>query len=244
MPTHGKGSKIFLAEYDVSGESRSFEPKWEKDTVKVGAFGDVAHRYLDGAVGASISHKGLFDLSALSWDRWLYDNLGSFSGKGITVIPGTPSLAGIAYNGEVLEASCARQIAINDIVAVDAEYKINGMLGRAKIIEYEMDAAVGAQTGAGVNIGAASSAEMWLVTIHCVEFNGSGTYTIKLQESSDDGSSDAYADVTGAALTISAIGSLVTTVAGAREAWARVVTTKSIDATAKFIVSVAKVSLQ
>lgn len=245
MPTHGKGSKIFLAEYDVSGEGRSFDLKWDQDTVAKKTFGLSAQEYSVGMIGASISHKGIYDLSATSWERWLYDNLGSFTGKGITAIPGVPALGGICYNGEVKEASSGRPVNISDIVATDADYQVHGMLGRAQIIEYEIDAAVGAQTGAGVNIGVASASEMWIVTIHCVEFNGSGTYTIKLQESQNDGSPDAYADVTGASLAATAIGSLVTTIAGARETWVRVVTTVAGGTpTAKFIVAVSIVPLQ
>lgn len=245
MPTHGKGSKIFLAEYDVSGEGRSFDLKWDQDTVAKKTFGLSAQEYSVGMLGASISHKGIFNLAENQWERWLYDTLGSFTGKGITAIPGVPALGGICYNGEVKEASSGRPVNISDIVAVDADYQINGMLGRAQIIEYEIDAAVGIQQGDGVNIGAASASEMWIITMHLIEKQGAGTFTIKLEESQDNGVTDTWAEVAGISLAATVTGSLCTTIAGAREAWVRVVTTVAGGTpTAKFMVAVSKVPLQ
>ena len=85
----------------------------------------------------------------------------------------------------------------------------------------------GATNGTGVDSGAAGTVglQAWL---HVTAFTGTDV-TIKLQESSDDGSGDAYADVTGGAFTQVTSGPtserIATSASQAVEQYLRVVTT-------------------
>ncbi|MDT0377228.1 hypothetical protein RM572_00360 [Streptomyces sp. DSM 42041] len=58
----------------------------------------------------------------------------------------------------------------------------------------------GATNGTGVDFGTGSTTFGLQAYLHVTEFTGTDV-TIKLQQSSDDGSADAYADVTGGAFT-------------------------------------------
>lgn len=82
-----------------------------------------------------------------------------------------------------------------------------------------------AADGTGVDAGGASSYGLQAF-LHIFSV-GSGTPTVKLQQSSDNGSSDAYADVTDGAFTISSAGAerIATANNQAVEQWLRVVTT-------------------
>ena len=240
----GKGTRIFAAEYDVSGEGRQIDlTVAEVDTVDSSTFTTAnAKGTVQGQYGASVAHKGVFTKDATNWDYWLHNTVGSFVDKGLTVVPGSYTVGATAYNGEIIEATANRTAQTTDLVSIDASYKCKGPLGRGKLIEYEQDAAVGAQNGAEVDMGRATAAtEAWLITMHCTEINDGSSYYIKLQESSDSGGSpDTYADVASGVLCVATVAtSLCTVLAGARERYIRVVTTQEAGTpTAKFAVAV------
>jgi hypothetical protein len=84
----------------------------------------------------------------------------------------------------------------------------------------------GAVNGSGVDFGA-SSAFGLQAFLHVFAFTGTSA-TVKLQESSDDGSGDAYADVTGGAfnaVTAPTDQRIATSAVQTIERWLRVVTT-------------------
>lgn len=87
----------------------------------------------------------------------------------------------------------------------------------------------GATNGSGYDFGA-SSAFGLAAYLHVFEFTGTDV-TIKLQESSDDGSGDAYGDVTGGGFAEVTSGPtferIVTSLSQSVEQWLRVVTTTS-----------------
>ena len=244
---HGKGSRVFIAEFDFSGEGRSFEISAETDMAESTVFTSTAKEFVAGQTKNAVSHAGIWTNVDDNWDEWLKTNIFPALTKAISLLPGTPAVGDICYNGEIKEIRAGRPIRVDDICAINAEYIIDGPLGRANLLEYEIAAAVGAQTGIGQNIGVASATQMWLICIHVVEYNGgAGTYRIAIQESSDNGATDPYSTPAGASKDFSnAGGSFVFTVNGAREAWARVVTTQEAGTpTCKFLVTLAKVNLQ
>ena len=237
----GKGSRVFIAEFDFSGEGRSFDIAADVDLADSTVFTSAGKQFVAGQVKNAISHAGVWTNVDNNWDEWLNTNI--VAAKALSLLLGTPTVGDVCYNGEIKEARVGRPIRVDDICAINAEYTIDGPLGRANLLEYEIAAAVGAQTGVGQNIGVASATQMWLYCIHVVEFNGAGTYRIAIQESSDDGAADAY--VTANTFDCSAVSSVVWPVAGAREAWARVVTLQQVGTpTAKFLVTLAIVDLQ
>lgn len=244
---HGKGTKIFIAEIDVSGEGRSIDlTPSDRDTPDCSTFESTAKRVAPGAIKAAVDHRGVYTaVSSSGWESFLYGNLAGSTDKGIMVIPGTPAVAGIMYNGKIKNSHIGRPTSISDILAIEANYDISGMLGRGVVLEYEIAEAVVAQTGAGQNIGAITSADMWLVSIHCIYSTGVGTYTILVQECATD-TPASYADVSGASVVVTAPArdSLVIGIQGARLAWARVKTTVSVSAAAKFAVGLSVVPYQ
>jgi hypothetical protein len=244
---HGKKTRIFLAEFDFSGEGRSLDLNADVDQASADTFLSDAKEYVEGAVGFKIDHKGVFTDVDDNWDEWLETVRASATNKGISVMPANPSEGDVGYNGVVKQMSVKRPVKIDDIVGIEASYQIDGPMGRGIAVGLQLTAK-GSHQGTGYNIGAAEATEMWLITIHVIEvnLNGGSGYTVKLQESSDDGDTDPYADVSGATTgALSEKGSVVKTIDGAREAWVRVIGTPSGGAeTAKFAVVVSKVSKQ
>jgi hypothetical protein len=244
--TYGLGSKIYIAQYDVSGEGRSIDINSEADIADATVITSAAREHVSGAVKYSVDHAGIFSASATSWEKWLYDNLAGAAGKGITIIPGTPvEYTGTCYNGTIKEASMKVPIKVDDLIGVNASYQIADSLSRASLVAYQTTA-VGAYTGTVVDLGAAASAtQMWILCIHIYEVTGVGTsYTVHVEESVTSGGS--YADVTGCTLTaLSTVpASLCYWAAGTRYQYIKVIGAPSGAVTAKFVVSLGIANLQ
>lgn len=243
---YGLGSRIYIAQYDVSGEGRSIDINGEADIADATVFTSAAREHVSGAVKYSIDHAGVFSASATSWEKWLYDNLADANGKGITIIPGIPvQYTGICYNGQIRTASMKVPVKVDDLIGLNASYQIAGGLSRGLVAAYQTTA-IGAYTGSVVDLGAAASAtQMWVLCIHIYEFNlGAATsYTVKVQSSATSGGS--YGDVTGCTLTATGATSLYFTTAGAQYQYVKVVGTPTGGAeTAKFVVSLGIANLQ
>jgi len=234
---HGKGSKIFLAEYDFSGSGRSADLSWTKAATRSDGYSDNWHEHIEGSIDSEVAVKAMFSNVAGSLDYFIHNTLGSF--------PGSPAVSGVAYNGEVKATSMGVPVSIEDVVLVEPTFKVTGPLGRGKVAEYEVATTVSPQTGTGIDMGAAASTdEMWLVTYHILSCTG-GTATIKLQESSDNGSVDTYEDVEGSSHDFTTAGSWCGTINGAREQYVRVVFAPGAGTPwAKFVVVVSKVNKQ
>ncbi len=144
----------------------------------------------------------------------------------------------------------AKQVNYDPTRGEDGSLTINiGALANGFGLEYGIQHTAGKRTdssatdGTGVEDYKQASTSFGLQAyIHCFAFTGT-SFTAKLQESDDDASSDAYADVTGGGFAaISAAGTTERIVTGAAltvEQWLRVVTTGTFS-NAVFAVMVAR----
>jgi hypothetical protein len=246
--TAGAGSKIFVDKIDMSGEGRSVDISIDTDTIDSTTFDSTWKSSVTGMTEAKVDYKGVFEAASTGLDQWLTSNF-TVVGKGMTVVPGPPVAGGVAYNGKVLATSRPVTIPIDNIIALAANFDMQEF-GRGKIIEYE-NVAVGAQTGAGVDLGIAASGysalstDKWVTTMHLYGWTGSGTYTITLEESSDDGVADTYAAISSGVLAISgSTAGAYYNIDGPRERYCRAVTTVTgtgANCTAKLLVCVAPI---
>jgi hypothetical protein len=244
-PTLGKGSKIFIDDKDFSGEGRAIDISLENDTVDATTYSSQWQESLVGIMKASVDYRGVWDRTSGGLDLWITSNF-SVLNKGMTIIPGEPAVNGVTYNGKIISINHPISVPVDNVVALNASFQMDGSFGRGRVIEYEGTAAVGAQTGTGVDLQtaasgySATSTMKWITTIHIFEFNGSGTYTVTLQESSDNGATDSYAAVSSGALAVSGgTAGLFINIDGPRERYCRAVTTvQSGNATCKFVAAV------
>jgi hypothetical protein len=240
----GKGSKIFIDKYDFSAEGRSIDVSVDQDTVDATTFSSEAKEYVAGAVQAKVAYKGVWNKDhSAGLDAFLTSNLAVVN-KGITVVPAAPAGGGVAYHGEILATSKPISIPYGDLITLGANFTINGMMGRGNILTYN-GTATGAQIGTGRDLGTATSGtsgycttttQDLLCTMHLWEWNGSGTYTITLQEASANTSAD-YAAVTSGVMSVSGgVTSYFYRIPGSRKSWLRTVSTvQSGNATCKWI---------
>ena len=243
-PLTGRGTKVFIAQYDFSAQGRSVDISVDQDVIDCTTFSGNAKSFIAGTLQAKVDYKGLWDKSdSLGLDAFLTSNL-SIVDKAITVIPGEPAGGGVAYHGEILTTGKPLAVPFGDLVTLDASFIIDGMIGRGTILSYE-GTATGAKIGTGRNLGTATSGtsgycttanQELLCTMHLWEWNGSGTYTVTLQEASTD-TSASYAAVTSAVMAVSGgVTSYYYRIPGSRKSWLRAVATvQSGNATCKWV---------
>lgn len=236
---HGKGSKVYLAEFDFSGEARSVDISIDNQLVNSSTFNSTAEEYAEGIPAGKIDVASVWDFVEDNFEQYLDDMLGSATDQAMTILPGITAVGERAYNAMVKNATTKRPIAYDNIMMVDANFQVDSHVGMGFLCVEEL-VAVGDDTGAVVDLGAAASAtQNWLVCIHVLEvnLNGDTRYDVQVEESVDGLGS--WSNVAGALVQATGVDQLAIVIAGARDRYVRV----SGDAvtgseTAKYVVSI------
>jgi hypothetical protein len=244
MADTGQGTKVFIDKYDFSAQGRSVDISVDQNVVDATTFSGDAKTFIGGVIEAKIDYKGVWNKSdSAGLDAWLTSNFNVIN-KGITVIPGAPAGGGVAYHGEILAVNKPSSIPYGELITMDAGFTINKMIGHGTILTYN-GTATGAQIGTGRNLGTATSGtsgycttagQDLLCSMHLWEWNGSGTYTVTLQEASAN-TSASYTAVTSGVMSVSGgVTSYFYRIPGSRKSWLRTVTTvQSGNATCKWV---------
>ena len=87
MPTfvHGKGTKVYLDEFDMSPYFNSADVTLTNETAEVTAFSDSSKAYLLGLADGTLSLSGLWTADTDGSDEELQAILGSASAANITI---------------------------------------------------------------------------------------------------------------------------------------------------------------
>ena len=217
FPAHG--TRILLDQYDISGYVNSFDLPFAQETPDVTSFADAGPRRVVGNYDYSSSVLGFFDGADDAVDEILHGLLANESDHYLTKMPGASAEGGIAYDLLVSLTRKPLSAATGGAVLLNIESAGRNGAVRGHILGNLTS--TGAGNRAGVNQGVKASGVVYAVIFRVLSFTGTNI-TLKIQESSDDGAGDAYADVaslTSGALT--AIGVVRATTTAAMEAWRR-----------------------
>lgn len=219
VAAHGTG--IFLDQYKISCFLNSSEQNIEQETPVVTSFCDDGPRRVVANYDYSHNDLGFFDGTDDQWDEIAHALLANESDHYLTKIFGPIAEGGIAYDSVVSLTRKPLSGAVGGAVLLNMESAGRNGLSRGHVLG-SVDA-VGAGNRAGVNQGVKAAGPTYAVVFRVIAFNGTNI-TLKVQQSSDDGGGDAYADVaslTSGALT--AVGVVRATTTAALEAWRRLV---------------------
>lgn len=221
----GLGDNLYVAGYDLSGDINSLSDiRGGLKPLEVTAINKSAYERIGGLRDGRLAFVSYFNPAA------------NASHSRFKLLPSTDTIMSY-YRGDVLGAQAAslnaKQVNYDPKRNDDGSLKfdIEG-LGNSFGLEWGNQLTAGKRTdgaptnGTGVDFGAATAFGLQAY-LHVFAFTGTNV-TIKLQESSDNGSGDAYADVTGGGFTlVTGITSerIQTTRNLAVERWLRVVTT-------------------
>jgi len=218
---HGKNAAIYLDEYNLSGYSNQWTLNFNVDTVDWTTFVDTSKEYGGGDYGCDFSWTGFFDTTDDGWDEesfkqaitergTRYGGLAPFgTAAGSVVYEAVGHYSGLTHGADVAGA-----------VALDGS--VQGEKGGRGVSLLDASiSATGTQTSQ--NYGAKAANKTLMVVYRIEAMDGAGDMVFAVEESSDDGSGDAFAAVGDLASgTLTATGTTVKTTTAATEAYLRV----------------------
>lgn len=215
---HGGNARIYLNQYDLSGRANGFDLNINTPSVNVTAFSDVAEEYVQGnnQHGWDASVQSFIDytsgdidtiINALLADNDLGHALGLYTNGSAAGSRGYEGVGGLEREGIVVPRDGVGQLRF-DMKGAGAQ-----MVGRAMKLN-EGTVLTGTSTQTGQNHMTATDGDLIISVARITAVTGTGSITIRVQESTDNASSDAYGTVlTHAAMT--AVGENVKTVTAA-----------------------------
>ena len=215
------GSRFWLDEFQLSGYLTSSSLKVGQETVNVATFADTGPRRVVGNFDHTGDWSGLFDADdgalepVLAVDGWTDED------HYLAHAFGSASEADLIYERVVrlkerpLEAKGGQALLLN------FTDEGSGSLVRGQILRSA--AVTGTGNGTGLNLGATTSGQLFVVTYRILAKSGTGSIVLQCQESQNDGSPDAYASISDLASgTLSGVGVTRKTTTSATEAWKRI----------------------
>ncbi len=223
---HGKDTRIYVDEFNISGDSNSVDPTFTTETAETQGMGGTAHKTrIAGQRDTKLSIASFFNAGTGNVEDVVTDYALAAETGTLTVCPDGVADSAPAYT--VREAVCASMkppAKLGAAVALAHDWEATSPADRELVI-YEASP-TGTATGAAIDFGSVGVALMGAAVIHCTSVTGSGTIDVHLHQSSDDGGGDPYADLTGGAFTqLTGVGHERITWAGACERYVKAVIT-------------------
>lgn len=195
MSVHGKNTRIYAGEYDISSTLKKAEPTATIDKHDTTCFGANSKSYDVGLKDGSLSLSGLFTGNAGETDRILQAALGDGSGTIISQAIDTDTVGKPARLLLGREASYKCAQVVSDLVTVDGDIQASGGI-QFGVFLHANAAETANGSGTAVNNGA-STANGWTAHLHVFAFDGTNiTFTLK-----DSADNVTYAALTGGAFT-------------------------------------------
>lgn len=214
------GTRIWLDQYDLSGFLNTAEQAVTQQLPPVTCLSDTGPRRVVDNYDHSHRHGGFFDGASGTIDQIINALRGSDTDRYLAHLWGASSEGGIVYESIVKLSEDPRRGGAGGAVLLDAVFQGANGMSRGVIIRNGTITADG--NGTGRNVGATAAGQVFQTVIRV--FSGTFTgFTVKLQESSDDGSGDAYEDIATLSQAVTEAGVWRLTTTGATEAWKRVV---------------------
>jgi len=251
MPTfvHGKNSKVYLDEFDMSAYLNSTDVNHTQDTAETTAYGATARAYIPSQASGTLSFGGLYDAvtGAGSSDKEFEAILGSTTHPVLTVAIDGGTIGNRAVIARANETSYTISSPVADINSVTADFECYA--DPANNVDFGVASGVQLTTGASIahgSLGAlasvdnsASSANGGAAVLHVPTNTVDGDTTIKVQHSADDA---AWADlISFTAVGASTITSQLSAVTGTVNQYLRVTaSTAGSSGAITFMVSFAR----
>ena len=194
MPTfvHGKSSKVYLDEFEMSGYLNSTDVSYDQDTAETTVYGATSRAYIPSQASGTLSFGGLYDAvtGAGSSDKEFEAILGSTTTPLLTVAIDSGTIGNRAIIARANETSYTISSPVADVNSVTADFQCaagasiaHSALGNLSSVD---NAASSASGGAGL--------------LHVPTNTVNGNTTIKIQHSADNAS---FADL----ISFTAVGS-------------------------------------
>ncbi len=251
MPTfvHGKNSKVYLDEFEMSAYLNSTDINHAQDTAETTAYGATSRAFMPSQASGTLSFGGLYDAitGAGSSDKEFEAILGSTTHPLLTVAIDGGTIGNRAVIARANETSYTLSSPVADINSVTADFECSA--DPANNVDFGVASAVQLTTGASIAHGSlgnlasvdnsASSANGGAGVLHVPTNTVNGNTTIKIQHSANDST---WADlISFTAVGSAAITSQISAVTGTVNRYLRVTaSTAGSSGAITFMVSFAR----
>lgn len=218
---HGKNAEIYANEYNLSGYANQWTMNINVDTTEVTTFADTSKEHLEGDYGCDLSWTGFFDNTDGGWDETAFTD--AITNRGMQyfgLAPYGTAAGDVVYEMPGIYTGQPRGAAVADAVTLEGSAQ-GDEVGRGQVILNATITATGTQSS--IDYGAKGAGTTMMVIYRIEGGTALSDMVFAIEESSDDGSADAFAAIGDLASgTLSATGTTVKTTTAATEQYLRV----------------------
>lgn len=212
-------TRVYLDEFNLSGDLNAFTLNINQETPVCTAFSDEGPRRIIGNHDYDAGYIGFLEPVTLLYDEQIFDLLGDGSDHYIASCPGANAEGSVVYEGTYRLSGQPRSAELGGVVMLNFDVEGSGGLVRGVVLGNSVETGTGQSTG--IEQGATVSPEEYQVVFRLIAFTGTDI-TIKVQESQNDDSGDPYADVSGLTSgALTEIGVVRASTTASTEAWKR-----------------------
>lgn len=188
---HGKNTDLYIAEFDLNADVNNVTLDIGVDVSEITSFEDTYKEFVEGTGGFNFALDAFWNGATDALDEELNAMIGNNSFLFTSVPPGD-TVGNVGYSGLVHLTSKSKSASISGPVTLAMSGEGHKELSRTVVINKAAHTVDG-QT-ASHNYGGAGSDKVTSY-LHVVAYSGFTSVVVKVQESSDDGAGDAFADI-------------------------------------------------
>lgn len=213
--------RVYLDQYNISGYLNAEDLSVKQELAKVDTFSDAGPRRVVGNHDHMGDHGGFFDGADDAYDEILATAFGTDADHYLTALPGGAVENTRGYDRLIRLAEKPYKAGIGAAQLLSFKDEGSGPIVRCTVLRSAT--VTGTGSGTGRNLGATTSGQVFAVIYRVLDWVGTGTLVLQIHESSDDGGSDAYANIAALASgNLTGVGVTRKTTASATEAYKRV----------------------
>lgn len=182
-----KDCKIWVAEYNLSGDHNQIALKHSAREIERNTFGSASVRRLAGLEDVELSGQAVSDYADDDVNEALFGRIGA-AGKPITVAPEDGADGAVAYFFEGLHFELSEGGSVGELHNVEHTAKGRSRLVKGTILEPGAAARTSTFNGTARNVGAVSATQKLYAALHVFAASGSSpTLDVKVQSDSASG---------------------------------------------------------
>lgn len=182
-----KNAKIYLAQYDVSGDANQVQLVMATEGLDATTFGQTAKVELPGLESVKLTGKvfSQYDATNMKSEDIVMANL-AVSNVPMSLSPLGGAVGDLVWMFKALVASYQPGLVIGQLPAADLAASMSGSrLVRGTVLETGVKNAGG--NGASAQLGAVSATQCVYAAVHIFAISGGGTFTLKVQSDNATG---------------------------------------------------------
>lgn len=219
----GKLAEIYVNEYNLTGRTSMIELAVDNQLIDVTCFGDTGLEFVEGLYGFKLTQNSFLDPADDNIDENLWDEINASSAALVGYAPaGTGTQGNVVYEMSAWVDEQPRPLNVAGAALLNCTWQGTTSLVRGTLLVNEAVTGTGVVSGSNQNVGATSSGTTFVAVFRCLSVTGTGSLNINVEESSDDGSTDPYALISGISQTFTGVGAARKATTSATEAWKRI----------------------